>query len=57
MKVVKGYVALKKRLGGIGRFEFEAQNPAQAIKALCANLQIVRIHLGRSWMAWGRNLM
>tara|TARA_R100000152_G_C6779307_1_gene210819 strand:- start:2987 stop:3634 length:648 start_codon:yes stop_codon:yes gene_type:complete len=37
MKVVKVYGALKKRLGGIGRFEFEAQNPAQAIKALCAN--------------------
>ena len=37
MKVVKVYGALKKRLGGIGRFEFEAQNPAQAIKALCSN--------------------
>ena len=37
MQVVKVYGALKKRLGGVGRFEFEAQNPAQAIKALCAN--------------------
>jgi predicted phage tail protein len=36
MKVVKVYGALRKRLGQC-RFQFEAETPAQAIKALCAN--------------------
>jgi len=36
MKVVKVYGALRKRLGQ-GRFQFEADTPAQAIKALIAN--------------------
>jgi predicted phage tail protein len=36
MKVVKVYGALRKRLGQC-RFQFEADTPAQAIKALCAN--------------------
>jgi predicted phage tail protein len=37
MKVVKVYGALRKRLGGRCRFEFHADTPAQAIKALCVN--------------------
>ena len=37
MKVVKGYGALKKRLGGKGRFEFVADTPAEVVRALCAN--------------------
>ena len=37
MKVVKVYGALKKRLGGQGRFEFVANTPAEAMRALCAN--------------------
>jgi len=36
MKVVKVYGALRKKLGQC-RFEFEAETPAQAIKALCVN--------------------
>jgi predicted phage tail protein len=36
MKVVKVYGALRKRLGQC-RFQFEADNPAQALKALCVN--------------------
>jgi len=36
MKVVKVYGALRKRLGQC-RFEFEAETPAQALKALCVN--------------------
>ena len=36
MKVVKVYGALRKRLGQ-GRFEFDVNTPAQAIKALCVN--------------------
>jgi predicted phage tail protein len=36
MKVVKVYGALRKRLGQC-RFQFEADTPAQAIKALCVN--------------------
>lgn len=36
MKVVKVYGALRKRLGQC-RFEFDAETPAQAIKALCVN--------------------
>ena len=36
MKVVKVYGALRKYLGQC-RFEFEADTPAQAIKALCVN--------------------
>jgi predicted phage tail protein len=36
MKVVKVYGALRKKLGQC-RFEFEAETPAQALKALCAN--------------------
>ena len=36
MKVVKVYGALRKRLGQC-RFEFEADTPAQALKALCVN--------------------
>ena len=36
MKVVKGYGALRKRLGQC-RFEFDVATPAQAIKALCVN--------------------
>ena len=36
MKVVKVYGALRKKLGQC-RFEFEAQTPAQALKALCVN--------------------
>tara|TARA_R100000458_G_C8238943_1_gene218521 strand:+ start:166 stop:795 length:630 start_codon:yes stop_codon:yes gene_type:complete len=35
-KVVKVYGALKKRLGK-GRFEFVANTPAEAIRALCSN--------------------
>jgi len=37
MKVVKVYGALRKFLGGRCRFEFEADTPAQALKALCVN--------------------
>lgn len=37
MKVVKVYGALRKRLGGRCRFEFHADTPAQALKALCVN--------------------
>jgi predicted phage tail protein len=37
MKVVKVYGALRRRLGGRCRFEFHADTPAQAIKALCVN--------------------
>tara|TARA_R100000781_G_scaffold46676_2_gene31427 strand:- start:3093 stop:3722 length:630 start_codon:yes stop_codon:yes gene_type:complete len=37
MKVVKVYGALKERLGGVGTFEFDVFNAAEAIKALCAN--------------------
>ena len=37
MKVVKVYGALRKFLGGRCRFEFEAETPAQALKALCVN--------------------
>jgi predicted phage tail protein len=38
MKTVKVYGALRKRLGGQLRFDFEnVQNPAQAIKALIVN--------------------
>lgn len=37
MKVVKVYGALRKLLGGRCRFEFEADTPAQALKALCVN--------------------
>jgi len=37
MKVVKVYGALKERLGGIGSFEFEVFNAAEALKALCSN--------------------
>ena len=37
MKVVKVYGALKKRLGGKGRFEFVADTPAEVVRALCAN--------------------
>jgi predicted phage tail protein len=36
MKVVKVYGALRKKLGQC-RFEFHADTPAQAIKALCVN--------------------
>ena len=36
MKVVKVYGALRKKLGQC-RFEFDAETPAQAIKALCVN--------------------
>jgi len=36
MKVVKVYGALKKRLGK-GRFEFNVDTPAEAVRALCAN--------------------
>lgn len=36
MKVVKVYGALRERLGRC-RFEFEAETPAQALKALCVN--------------------
>ena len=36
MKVVKVYGALRKKLGQC-RFQFEADTPAQAIKALCVN--------------------
>ena len=36
MKVVKVYGALRKKLGQC-RFEFEADTPAQALKALCVN--------------------
>jgi predicted phage tail protein len=36
MKVVKVYGALKKRLGK-GRFEFNVDTPAEAMRALCAN--------------------
>jgi predicted phage tail protein len=36
MKVVKVYGALRKYLGQC-RFQFEAETPAQAIKALCVN--------------------
>jgi len=36
MKVVKVYGALRKKLGQC-RFEFEAETPAQALKALCTN--------------------
>jgi predicted phage tail protein len=36
MKVVKVYGALRKYLGQC-RFQFEADTPAQAIKALCVN--------------------
>jgi len=38
MKVVKVYGALRKKLGQC-RFEFEADTPAQALKALCVNFQ------------------
>jgi predicted phage tail protein len=37
MKVVKVYGALRKFLGGRCRFEFQADTPAQALKALCVN--------------------
>lgn len=37
MKVVKVYGALRRRLGGRCRFEFHADTPAQALKALCVN--------------------
>mgnify|MGYP003139459240 CR=1 FL=1 len=37
MKVVKVYGALKERLGGQGTFELDVFNPAEALKALCAN--------------------
>ena len=37
MKVVKVYGALRKFLGGRCRFEFHADTPAQALKALCVN--------------------
>lgn len=37
MKVVKVYGALKKRLGGQGRFEFDVSTPAEALRALFAN--------------------
>ena len=37
MKIVKVYGALKKRLGGKGRFKLVARTPAEAIRALCAN--------------------
>jgi len=36
MKIVKVYGALRKKLGQC-RFEFEADTPAQALKALCVN--------------------
>lgn len=36
MKVVKVYGALRKKLGRC-RFQFEADTPAQALKALCVN--------------------
>jgi len=36
MKVVKVYGALRKKLGQC-RFEFDAETPAQALKALCVN--------------------
>ena len=36
MKVVKVYGALRKKLGQC-RFQFEAETPAQAFKALCVN--------------------
>jgi len=36
MKVVKVYGALRKKLGQC-RFEFDAETPAQAFKALCVN--------------------
>ena len=36
MKVVKVYGALRKRLGQC-RFQFDADTPAQALKALCVN--------------------
>jgi len=36
MKVVKVYGALRKKLGQC-RFQFDAETPAQAIKALCVN--------------------
>ena len=36
MKVVKVYGALRKKLGQC-RFEFHADTPAQALKALCVN--------------------
>ena len=36
MKVVKVYGALRKKLGQC-RFEFHAETPAEALKALCVN--------------------
>ena len=38
MKVVKVYGALRKKLGQC-RFEFDAETPAQALKALCVNFR------------------
>jgi len=37
MKVVKVYGALKERLRGVGTFEIDVFNAAEAIKALCSN--------------------
>ncbi len=37
MKVVKVYGSLRRWLGGRCRFEFHADTPAQALKALCVN--------------------
>ena len=37
MKVVKVHGALKEQLGGQGTFELDVFNPAEAIRALCAN--------------------
>ena len=37
MKIVKVYGALKERLGGQGRFEFDVNTPAEALRALIAN--------------------
>jgi len=37
MKIIKVYGALKERLGGQGRFEFDVNTPAEALRALIAN--------------------
>lgn len=37
MKVVKIYGALRQQLGGVCRFEFDVDTPAQALKALLVN--------------------
>lgn len=37
MKIIKVYGALKERLGGQSRFEFDVNTPAEALRALIAN--------------------